>query len=54
MDHGPHHLAVLRQMAINAMQKEGRNAPSEANSNAPLGITNTYSEHWRCLEMRLS
>ena len=56
MGHGPHNLAVLRHMAINAMlpcRKKDLKDPCAANSNVQDGTTTTSPAYWRCFEMRL-
>jgi len=53
MGHGPHNLAVLRHMAINAMQKEGSKASRAESSNAQAGTMATSTGYWSYFEMRL-
>ena len=53
LGNGPHNLAVLRHMAINAMQRDTRKALCAESSSEPDGTMPTSPAFWPYFEMRL-
>jgi len=53
MGHGPENLAVLRHMAINAMQKEGSKGSLRGKFKRAGWDDDFLYRSWRCFEMRL-